>query len=375
MSKLFGAFALPTPEVVHEQIYQLTRGVSTTDAAVLETISSPEADDVAVIKVQLDDPNTTIAERRVYQYNGSSWVMLTKEVAADDVILTEDITMAGNYTQVGNKTKTQTGTATISAKGKSVAELLNEIFYKVVQPQIVKTPELATPVISVSGNREVGTVLSVDLSAASFDAGEYTFGPATGCTPTYQVKRVTDEGETVISSETDGSATDANLELTDDMGEVAYKVIASYTAGVVAKDNVGGDSNPAVQISAGSVDATSESIKVYRKFFTGSSTSDIATINSAAIRALTGSADEFAGEAEVSVAANSKIVIIAYPATYSDLTEIIDNGAMGANILSAFTKQTVSVEGANGYTAIDYKVYVYRPAAGLANATTYVAKV
>ena len=377
MPGIYGGFALPIPEAEQVTLYQLSHDIATTDAASLATISTPKVADIAVITTT-EESGSIIVHKTAYQYTGTTngWVALNGEVDADKVILSDDIVLAGNYSQVGNLTKTQTGTATFTTKGMSVKEALEAILHQQLQPSIVAQPSLAPVEISPVGNLEVGSTLAgVEVSAANFNAGSYTFGPATGCTPTYTVKRVTDEGETTLTGvAADGSVTDTGLVLSDDTGEAYYKVTAAYTEGAVANDNLGNASNPAVKIAAGSVEAESEKITAYRKYFAGSSSNGSAVVNSAFIRGLTGSNGAFEGMAEVAVAANAKLVVIAYPATYADLTKIIDHGAMDANILSAFTKSTVNVEGANGYTAIAYKVYTYQPAVAL-DATTYTAEV
>ena len=78
-----------------------------------------------------------------------------------------------------------------------------------------------------------------------------------------------------------------------------------------------------------------------------------------------------------SVPEGAKRVVIAYPATYNDIEKIEDGNAFGTDILlSAFggTYRTVSVEGANGYTGIDYKVYVCDSGVAL-SANTYTVKI
>ena len=49
-------------------------------------------------------------------------------------------------------------------------------------------------------------------------------------------------------------------------------------------------------------------------------------------------------------------------------------GAFGTDIVGSFVKSVVSVKGANGYTGIDYKVYVYSPATAL-GANKYDVKI
>lgn len=63
-------------------------------------------------------------EKSAYFYDGKAWVAMTGNVDADKVILREDITLAGGYTQVGNLTndkKYQTDTEVSAAISKAVA--------------------------------------------------------------------------------------------------------------------------------------------------------------------------------------------------------------------------------------------------------------
>ena len=50
-------------------------------------------------------------------------------------------------------------------------------------------------------------------------------------------------------------------------------------------------------------------------------------------------------------------IMLAYPATLRDVTSIKDRNGLNAESKSSFTLSTVSVEGADGATAIQYKVY------------------
>ena len=60
-----------------------------------------------------------------------------------------------------------------------------------------------------------------------------------------------------------------------------------------------------------------------------------------------------------------------YPATLRDVSSVQDVNGMNAEVKTAFTKTVVSVEGANGYQAIDYKVYVMDMANANDTANTY----
>lgn len=64
-------------------------------------------------------------------------------------------------------------------------------------------------------------------------------------------------------------------------------------------------------------------------------------------------------------------VMFAYPATLRDVTSVQDVNGMNAEIKSAFTLHNIEVEGASGYTAIGYKVYVMDLANANDTANTY----
>nr|DAP41128.1 MAG TPA: hypothetical protein [Caudoviricetes sp.] len=64
-------------------------------------------------------------------------------------------------------------------------------------------------------------------------------------------------------------------------------------------------------------------------------------------------------------------VVFAYPVTVRDVNSVKDVNGLNAEVKSAFVKSTVSVEGANGYAGIDYKVYVCDFAEAVAAANKY----
>jgi hypothetical protein len=60
----------------------------------------------------------------------------------------------------------------------------------------------------------------------------------------------------------------------------------------------------------------------------------------------------------IDIPAGTKTVVIAIPATMS-LADVKFEESMNMGVLSTFNVSNVDVEGANGYTAIGYKVYQY----------------
>lgn len=330
--------------------------------------------------------NGTTYEQSAYGYDGESWVAMTGNVDADKVIMRGNITMAGDYTQVGNKTKDKNGTAEFTTDGKSVAAILTDIFSKRLQPTITANPSVASFSLTGAGAVEAGTVVSAaQYSAASLGAGSYTYGPATGVVASHwKVQRITNLAtDTVV--DVDGSSLTAGSDnndgngfvIGDDGGDNAvsslkYKVTATHGAGVQANDNLGDPSNPAVAIAAGTKEKTTGAYTPYRNYFYGA-TADAPTLDSDYIRTLTKSGKAYAaGSIKINVAAGTQRIAIACISGKTGVTKVINETAMNADVTSTFAKQTVSVEGANGYSAKEYNVWVYEPAKPYENAATLV---
>lgn len=382
MASIFGTFSLPVPEAEKVSLYPLTKspnaeGVLPSDDSVLATVVAPLQGDIAVIDTIIDEENVN---KSAYMWNGEQWVALNGNVDADKVILTSNITMAGNYTQVGNLTKTQNGTATFETKGLSVADALTQIFSKRLQPSITANPSVGTVTISQTGVYEAGTVVSdIVVNAATFNAGSYKYGPATGVTATsWKTERVSNNGTVeVTGAGAGGAVTDAGPftlgDQTGDYSSIKYRVTAEYGDGVLADDNLGADCTNNTQIKSGSTYKDSDAITSFRKYFYGTTPNVPATIDSAYIRALTNStaAGSTGMTFEITIPDGAMCVVFAYPASLGDATKVENVGGLYDDVLSSFTKETVKVEGANGYTGIDYKVYSYKSEAKL-GANTFI---
>ena len=307
---------------------------------------------------------------------------MTGNVDADKVIMREDITMAGNYTQVGNLTKGQNATGTLASKGKSIAEVLTEILSKRLQPTITAQPSISGFALSGAKAVEAGTKLaSVNYTAGTLNPGSYQYGPETGVVASnWVVQRITDLSTEQISGVNAASLSAGSDDNDGDgftIGDVGgenvfaslkYKAVATHGAGVTAKDNLGDDSNPPVSIAAGEKEKATSAYTPYRNYFSGATTSK-PTLDSAYIRGLTKSNKPYAaGTLTINVAAGTQRVCIACLASKTGVTKVINETAMNADVTSTFTQSTVDVEGAEGYTAQSYKVWVFEPAVPYENA-------
>lgn len=366
-------------------VYAATKAdLSTSDDSVISgyfaqnTDVKPKKGDVFVVTTTVDG---STYEQSAYFYDGSAWVAMTGSVDADKVILRENITLAGGYTQVGNLTKSQNGTATFSTKGKSVMDALTEIFSKRLQPSITAQPSIGTFTLTGAGAVEAGTkVAAAAYSGATLNAGSYQYGPATGVTATnWKVERITDKATTeVANAETASLAAGsdnnggAGFVIGDAGGDAVaslkYRVTATHSAGVTAKDNLGAASSPAVAIAAGTKTKDTAAYTPFRNTFYGASASKPA-LDSAAIRALGKTGKAYAaGTLTINVPAGTQRVAIACIATAKGVTKVINETAMNADVTSTFVKSAVPVEGANGYATKDYNVWVFEPAVAYGNA-------
>ena len=352
-----------------DSLYKYTRtDASQSDA---DAISAALGENTAVqgdIVVITTTVEGSTYEQSAFMYDGTQWAAMTGKVDADKVILQNDITMAGNYTQVGNLTKEQTKTATFATKGKSVAEALTEIFSKRLQPTITSNPAV-TLTFGQAKAYEVGTTVSPTYSA-SLSAGSYTYGPATGITATsWEIS------DTAGNTADTASGSFADVVVTDNTN---YKITAkaNYGAGAVAVDNLGATSSPEIKIAAGSATKTSGAITGYRNTFYGTVT-EKAEVTSTIIRGLTKSNKALSNGSSftVTIPVGAVRVIFAYPATLQDVSSVKDVNGLNAEIKSAFTKSSVTVAGAGADAGIAYKVYVTDFAEPVAKANSYTVEI
>ena len=336
--------------------YEGTASEGETDTAVIARVLGDvvaEKDDTFIVKRTISGEKTSYT---AYVYDGEKWAAMDGNYDASNVYFDKDFVATAN---IGVVTIPASGSTTISAAGKSVKDVLAAILAEEKQP----TATNPTVKLTASDNKEyeVGTKVSPKYSA-SLDAGSYTYGPATGITA--KTWSVTSSG----SDETLTTATGTFAEVTvADNTNITITATATYDAGAMPKTNIGNDA-PTKQIKAGSAKATySTPIKGYRSFFYGVDTTD-GEITSTLIRGLT-NGGAYNGSKTLNIApgatAGAKRVIVAFPAntTRAGLKEVLLTSTMNLDITSSYAQSTnVNVEGANGYSAIAYKVFVYKPA-------------
>lgn len=363
-------------------VYSLTATLDDADADKLATITTPKSNDIAII-VRADGGVTysTVS----YIYYDEEWHALCGKVTADDVLFTSDITLAGDYTAVGN---IKLASGKFNAKGKTLSQIMTEIFTKKLQPKITASPAVSGFALTGAKAVEAGTKLSsVSFGTAKLSTGSYTYGPATGITAkTFSVQRVTNNTDLNVVVATAASGTDDNSgngfvigDQAGDINSLKYTVTVGYDAGAVAKDNLGGESSPKVQITAGTKTQTTAAYTPFRNAFYGTLANEFDhTASTAAdtIRSLTktGKALSKGNSFVINVPADVKSCVFAYPASLPTVSSVIYKEGMHSDVKDTFDEYELTVPGANGYTGIKYRVFVFNAAGGI-TARTYTVTI
>lgn len=325
-----------------------------------------EKDDIFVVKALIADGKYSYT---AYVYDGSVWAAMDGNYSAENVYFADDLT----YTAaIGVLTVPSSGSGTISASGKNVRDVLASILAK------EKNPSTTQPAVTVTcaqlGAYEVGTSVT-PAYVATLSAGNYTYGPATGVEATeWSVTDGTatkDTANGTFDALTVGDSTNYGITATATHGDGAVPVTNignAYAAGKI----VAGSKSGAAYKSASAKSTTK--ITGYRNSFYGTLTAKDGELNSALVRGLSGKSGKAlaAGNSfNLSIPVGAIRVVFAYPATLRDVSSVQDVNGMNAEVKTAFTKTVVSIEGANGYQAIDYKVYVMDMANANDTANTY----
>lgn len=345
-------------EAAEDNMYALTPSGDEEDTAVLATVGSPKKGDIAVIKrVIAGDKHSYTA----YVYDGTKWEAADGNYNATNVYFDQDLIITAN---IGVQTVGSTGSKTLDTTGKNVKQVLDMIMAS------EKNPSITQPSVSVTcsqmGNYEVGTQVTPQFSV-SLNAGNYQYGPATGVTATAYAVTDTDDHE---SDQASGSF--PQITVADDEN-YSISATVTHTEGAVPKTNLGND-YAAGKIAAGSKSGTKGTITGHRKSFYGTTTDKGAATTSDIIRGLAGKSSgalKNGSTITVPIPVGALRVLIAYPATLRDVTSIKDVNGMNAEIKSGFSLSRVQVEGANNYSAIEYKIYTMDFATANDTANTY----
>ena len=319
-----------------------------TDAqALAREITNPKKGDMAVVVRTFVEGKQSYT---AYIHDGTGFKAMDGNYSADNVYFDEDLT----YTvQFGTLDK-PASSAKFSAKGKNVSQVFASLMAQEANPSKTN-PEVTFNTQTGFGTFEIGTKMNLTYGA-SLSAGSYTYGPDTG---------ITAQSWSVSCTGVAGTKTTATGTFENVVAESNGKRIvatAQYGDGAIPVTNLG-NSYEAAQIKAGSATANSKEFKGVRYMFWGPMTTD-AAIDSAAVRALAHNKATSTGELDTFGAGkDAKKVVVAVPSDRK-IKKVIMPSALNADVTALFVKQsaTVPVNGAEGYAAAAYNIYVYQPA-------------
>ena len=317
-----------------------------TDTEKLATVANPAQGDMAIVERAVA---TNANSYTAYVYDGKKWCAMDGNYSAENVYFDSDLT----YTApIGVKTVPASGAGTISAAGKNVKEVLASILAEEKNPTTTEPAASVTVTIPGGSTFEIGTKKNVTYSA-SLSAGSYTYGPPTGVVA--GTVTASFDGQT----KTGATGTFDNVVAN---GTKRLSVSITHNEGAVPKTNLG---NPYAdgKITAGTKTATaSQTLVGVRHMFYGPMTTD-AELNSENIRKLTHSQAKTGTIGTFGAGEGAKKVVVAVPASMN-VTKVLMPSAMNADATASFIKQagSIQVEGAEGFTAAAYNVWVYQPA-------------
>ena len=333
-----------------DKVTVVPAGDGTIDEA-LATIAAPSQGDMAIVEQKFGDvakADGTRTSRTAYSYDGAKWCAMDGNYNAKNVYFDGDFTYTNAIGAIGAPSG---GSGKLAASGKSVEEFMASILAKEANPTITK-PAASVKITEGSGTFEIGTHKNISYTA-SLSAGSYTYGPATGV--------VAGTVTASFDGQTKTGATGTFENVVAD-GTKRLSVSITHNEGAVPKTNLG---NPYAEgkITAGTKTATaSHTLVGVRHMFYGPMTTD-AELNSENIRKLTHSEAKTGTIGTFGAGAGAVKVVVAVPASMN-VTKVLMPSAMNADATASFVKQagSVQVEGAEGFTAAAYNVYVYQPA-------------
>lgn len=274
----------------------------------------------------------------------------------------EDIQVNG--VNIGNLTDGKT-----ISRDLTLAQFIKQMVQKAIPASYTQpSVSLVNNGGQAAGNVEAGSSVNIKLRAnfTKNDAGDLT---------ALEIKKGAEQVATGSSSPVDYSSAEA-LIVGDET--VTFTATATYGEGEIKNNNLG-EPSPDGHITAGSKNSSGYNITGKRNAFYGTGVGATPELNSANIRSLTNKklAPANGNTITINVAAGQQYVIIAYPATLRDITQIKYEETNDIGALSKFTKTQVQVADARGGEngLMDYKVYSYGMAVPAPAAMTFTVTI
>lgn len=275
---------------------------------------------------------------------------------------------------------------TTFGSGDSVTEILRQILEKVFEPTIGDGGDVTVSLTNTAA-QEVGTELSNFTISASFDRG-YIAGTGLGANwnPTANQNPYLGAANnyTIAGVDRDLNTSYNKGTHTVTQGSNSFSIVVDYDAGPTPINSLGETSTTLSAASAGSKSKSRE-FTGYRGLFYGwSKTLDTEPSSSSDVRGLVANTSDNYGvminpstrpySFTLSIPEGATRIVVAVPSGYNSFGDSI-SVVNAANLPESYETSTVGVEGANGYTAINYFVHSYIPAGPIDAATTHTITV
>ena len=310
-------------------------------------------------------------------------------VFEEAVTLTKDF---GYFTVPTGGSKKFDGTnSTINTKGMTTSEFLMAAFKKTIKPTIKRYPNasLSASCSNTGKDLEIGSyITSVSYTGSLSEDGDYeTDGKetASGIKSSDLSWKVTlgDDANTEKSTST-GSYT-TNIQINSTTANTVYATVKatanlSLDNVVIPNDNLGDPVNTVKIQGFDAAGTTTKNLSAdvkasgYRNTWYYVGTDHTFELTSANIR------DKFTAKnantttfGTVTIPANTTRVAFAVLGNKT-LTSVIDVDGQNLDVKANFTKETIAIEGANGFEAANYSVFHFENANGIA-ATKYTVTI
>lgn len=362
-----------------------------TDSEVLTRITTGKTVKVgslAVIKT-VDGDNITYTAYRYVSDNGEapSWKAMNGNYSADNVIFDGDLVFTAN---IGVKTIGDSGSGTISAKGKTVTQVLKSILAQQKYP-VTPTVPSATITLTNSGAKECGTTITPAWKT-TFNKGNYQYGPDTGIENNASVvyhETAADADKVDVAAGELNNKEGAFAEVTLSAGQTIKAKLkwSSPASEATPVTNTGNDATvdqedcEGVKVSkiaavAENVVESTNAISGYRMGRFYGTTADLVTpetINSATFRVNANTnanisknnSSTVVGSFSFTVKSGARCIVIAVAGNRT-LSKVL-NTTVNADMTESFVKcpNLISIAGADApamTNAGDYSVWIYTPA-------------
>lgn len=248
---------------------------------------------------------------------------------------------------------------TFYAEGTAIEDIIRQLLIVAISPTyIAPTISFTGSPAAVNNNYEAGTSLTPNF------IGTFNQNDA-GALSEMRLRLTTTTLNTSPTSPLNHTVTQFTL------GDETrpYNIQADYAEGATKNNNLG-NPDPTGKILAGTITTANRNFTGQRNAFWGvnsqpNNSAGVRSLGNSQLGAVNGSSFN------ISIPSGATSVCFAYRATLQGVTSVKYVELSNQEVKNTFTETTVSVEGANGFSAINYRVYTYVPAVPFGSTATY----